>query len=116
VEPGAIGHRTAVILRDAQKDLAHRITIAHWDFYRAFRGWMARITTVDAFYLGLFHGADRVLVPYHFDGNDLDEEPGSMPLRPGGASWWVREHRRTYRFAFDHGAALNLGASPPPRI
>lgn len=68
--------------------------------------WMSRITTVDAFYIGFFHGADRILIPYHFDGNDLDEEPGSMPIVPGGVSAWVRDNLRTYRYSFDDGAVL----------
>jgi DNA-binding CsgD family transcriptional regulator len=102
-----IGHRAAGILRAAQKDLAYQITVAHWDFYRAFREWMARIATVDAFFIGLFHGVDRILVPYHFDGNDLDEEPSSMPIFSGGVSEWVRDNLRTYRYAFDNGNVLN---------
>lgn len=102
----AIGERAGSILRAAQKDLAHQVTVAHWDFYRAFRQWMARITRVDAFYIGLFHGMDRILVPYHFDGNDLDEEPGSVPIVPGGMSEWVRDNRRTYRYSFDGGAVV----------
>lgn len=101
-----IGHRAAAILRDAQKDLANQIAVAHWDFYRAFREWMARITVVDAFYIGLFHGVDRILFPYHFDGNDLDDEPGSMPILPNGVSAWVRDNLRTYRYSFDNGAVL----------
>ena len=101
-----IGQRAGAILRAAQKDLAHQIAVAHWDFYRAFRQWMARITRVDAFYIGLFHGMDRILLPYHFDGNDLDDEPGSMPLMPGGASEWVRDNRRTYRYSFDGGEVI----------
>ena len=101
-----IGHRSAAILRAAQKDLAHQITVAHWDFYRASRVWMSRIATVDAFYIGFFHGVDRILIPYHFDGNDLDEEPGSMPIVPGGVSAWVRDNLRTYRYSFDDGAVL----------
>lgn len=102
-----IGHPAAAILRDAQKDLAYHITVAHWDFYRAVRVWMSRITTVDAFYIGFFHRADRILIPYHFDGNDLDEEPGSMPIMPGGPSAWVRDNLRTYRYSFDGGVVLN---------
>jgi DNA-binding CsgD family transcriptional regulator len=102
----AIGNPAAVILRDAQKDLAYQITVAHWDFYRAFRQWMARITRVDAFYIGLFHGMDRILYPYQFDGNDIDDEPGSLSVMPGGVSEWVRERRRTYRYSFDDGAVL----------
>lgn len=106
---GSLGASTAAVPRAAQKDLAYQITVAHWDFYRAFRAWMARITSVDAFYIGLFHGVDRILLPYHFDGNDLDDEPGSLPIAEGGVSAWVRDHRRTYRYSFDGGAILNRG-------
>lgn len=102
----AIGERAGSILRAAQKDLAHQVTVAHWDFYRAFRQWMARITRVDAFYLGLFHGVDRILYAYQFDGDELADEPGSLTIMRGGVSEWVRDRRRTYRYSFDGGAVL----------
>jgi DNA-binding CsgD family transcriptional regulator len=89
VESPAIGHRTARILRDAQKDLAHQITVAHWDFYRAFRGWMAQVTKVDAFYLGIFHGADPLPVRRRRTGQrpGLDADPAWRRDLTVGRCW-----------------------------
>jgi DNA-binding NarL/FixJ family response regulator len=97
----------ARLLRDALKDLTRQIAVSHWDFYRAFRVWMSRITKVDAFYIGIFHGQDRILFTYHYDGNDLVNAPGSIKVRPGGPSDWVRSRQRTYRYSFDGGVVLN---------
>ena len=107
IEEQRFSRETAILLREAQKDLARQIAVAHWDFYQAFRVWMSRIIQVDAFFIGLFHAHDRILIAYHYDGNDLVNRPGSIKVVPGGPSSWVREHKRTYRFSFDDGAVLN---------
>jgi DNA-binding CsgD family transcriptional regulator len=71
---------------------------------------MGKIAPVDAFYVGLFHGADLLAIPYTYDEHEYDP-PGLLTVGPYGLGAWLLKHKRTYTFAADSGRLLNAGHS-----
>jgi DNA-binding CsgD family transcriptional regulator len=99
----------AVELRQAADELVrHRGN--RFEQFDCVRATMSRLTTVDAFYVAEFVGADSVHYHHQYDG-DVFDLPGSLPVRPGRTAHWVRTHRRTYTYAHDDGRALHAGVA-----
>ena len=71
---------------------------------------MSKIVPLDHFYIGFFHGANRVRYPYGYDGG-MYTDPESHIYGPHGQAAWLLRHRQTYRMQYDNGAALNAGVA-----
>ncbi|TDD44380.1 helix-turn-helix transcriptional regulator [Kribbella antibiotica] len=106
--PLRVDAETAIILREAYHKIAALFRADHYGLYDYVRFVVAKIATVDAFYVGLLHGQTRVRYPYGYDdGRYVD--PDTHRFGPHGQAAWLLKHRQTYRFAYDNGAALHAG-------
>lgn len=67
------------------------------------------LVPVDAFYVGLFHRNDTLVMPYVFSANrELNAD--SSCYGQGGLSHWIRSSGRAYRFGHDAGRLCHAGA------
>jgi DNA-binding CsgD family transcriptional regulator len=97
----------ASLLKLATDDLA-RYRGNRFEQFDCVRHTMSQITKVDAFYVAEFVGEEAVHYHHQYDEDTFDL-PGSAAIVPGRTAYWVRLHRRTYRYAEDNGAALHAG-------
>lgn len=67
------------------------------------------MTPLDAFYVGLFHRDNTLLMPYVFSAN-RDLHADSSCFSQGGLSHWIRSSGRPYRFSQDDGRLCRAGA------
>ncbi|MEV6893752.1 MULTISPECIES: helix-turn-helix transcriptional regulator [Kribbella] len=99
---------TAIILREAYHKIETMFRSDHYGLYDYVRVVAGKVAPVDAFFVGLLQGARRVRYPYgYLDGQYVD--PATHNYGPAGQTAWLIEHRQTYRYAEDGGAALRAG-------
>ncbi|MEQ0560520.1 LuxR C-terminal-related transcriptional regulator [Amycolatopsis sp. NEAU-NG30] len=99
---------TTLILREAFHKIDANYRTDHYGLYDYARAVMSKIVPLDHFYIGFFHGANRVRYPYGYDGG-MYTDPASHIYGPHGQAAWLLKHRQTYRMQYDNGAALNAG-------
>jgi DNA-binding CsgD family transcriptional regulator len=106
--PLRVDAETAIILREAYHKIAALFRADHYGLYDYVRVVAGKIARVDTFFVGLLQGTSRVRYPYGYDeGRYVD--PDTHIFGPNGQTAWLLKHRQTYRFAYDHGAALHAG-------
>ncbi|MFD7160210.1 LuxR C-terminal-related transcriptional regulator [Kribbella sp. NPDC059898] len=106
--PLRVDAETAIILREAYHKIETMFRSDHYGLYDYVRVVAGKVAQVDAFFVGLLQGARRVRYPYgYLDGQYVD--PATHNYGPTGQTAWLIEHRQTYRFADDGGAALRSG-------
>jgi DNA-binding CsgD family transcriptional regulator len=101
---------SAAILYEAYRKILSLASTDHYRMYDLVRNVMAGITTVDAFYVGLFHGQTRIHLPYCYDEEKYDA-PETHTFAPNGPTAWVHRHLRTYRYELDGGRVVRAGLS-----
>jgi hypothetical protein len=101
---------TTLILREAFHKIDANYRNDHYGLYDYARAVMSKIVPLDHFYIGFFHGANRVRYPYGYDGG-MYTDPASHIYGPHGQAAWLLKHRQTYRMQYDNGAALNAGVA-----
>jgi DNA-binding NarL/FixJ family response regulator len=101
---------TTLILREAFHKIDANYRNDHYGLYDYARAVMSKIVPLDHFYIGFFHGANRVRYPYGYDGG-MYTDPASHIYGPHGQATWLLKHRQTYRMQYDNGAALNAGVA-----
>jgi DNA-binding NarL/FixJ family response regulator len=101
---------TTLILREAFHKIDAYYRGDHYGLYDYARAVMSKIVPLDHFYIGFFHGANRVRYPYGYDGG-MYTDPASHIYGPRGQAAWLLKHRQTYRMQYDSGAALNSGVA-----
>ncbi|MCR6489568.1 LuxR C-terminal-related transcriptional regulator [Amycolatopsis sp. OK19-0408] len=101
---------TTLILREAFHKIDANYRGDHYGLYDYARAVMSKIVPLDHFYIGFFHGANRVRYPYGYDGG-MYTDPASHIYGPHGQAAWLLKHRQTYRMQYDNGAALNAGVA-----
>lgn len=101
---------TTLILREAFHKIDANYRGDHYGLYDYARAVMSKIVPLDHFYVGFFHGANRVRYPYGYDGG-MYTDPASHIYGPHGQAAWLLKHRQTYRMQYDNGAALNAGVA-----
>ncbi|EOD63807.1 LuxR C-terminal-related transcriptional regulator [Amycolatopsis vancoresmycina] len=99
---------TTLILREAFHKIDANYRTDHYGLYDYARAVMSKIVPLDHFYVGFFHGANRVRYPYGYDSG-LFTDPESHIYGPHGQAAWLLKHRQTYRMMYDSGAALHAG-------
>jgi DNA-binding CsgD family transcriptional regulator len=105
-----VGPQTAAILSEAHRKIGVLPGGDHYRRYDLVRNVMAGITSVDAFYVGLFQGATRIRLPYCYDGDKYDL-PETHTFAPNGPTAWVFREQRTYRYRMDGGKVVRAGLS-----
>lgn len=86
----------------------------HLDFddrigmFAAVRAAVHAIAPVDAFYIGVFHGRNGMVIPYTYYHDQFVRADYSH-FRNDGLSAWVKTHGATYRFGQDDGRLLCRG-------
>jgi DNA-binding CsgD family transcriptional regulator len=106
--PLRVDAETAIILREAYHKIEALFRADHYGLYDYVRVVAGKIARVDTFFVGLLQGTSRVRYPYGYDdGRYVD--PDTHIFGPNGQTAWLLKHRHTYRFAYDHGAALHAG-------
>ena len=105
-----VSPQVAIILYEAYAKLSGRTGRDHYTMYDYLRVVMSKIAPVDAFYVGLIHGGNRVRFPYSFDG-DTHDDTDSHTIGKSGLTAWLLENKTTYRYAMDQGELLNKGIS-----
>lgn len=105
-----VGPQTAAILSEAHRKIGVLPGGDHYRRYDLVRNVMAGITSVDAFYVGLFQGATRIRLPYCYDGEKYDV-PETHTFAPNGPTAWVFREQRTYRYRMDGGKVVRAGLS-----
>ena len=101
---------TTLVLREAFHKIDANYRNDHYGLYDYARAVMSKIVALDHFYIGFFHGANRVRYPYGYDGG-MYTDPASHIYGPHGQAAWLLKHRQTYRMQYDNGAALNAGVA-----
>lgn len=101
---------TTLILREAFHKIDANYRNDHYGLYDYARAVMSKIVPLDHFYIGFFHGANRVRYPYGYDSGTYSN-PASHIYGPHGQAAWLLKHRQTYRMQYDNGAALNAGVA-----
>ena len=101
---------TAIVLREAFHKIEANYHNDHYGLYDYARAVMGKIVPLDHFYVGFFHGANRVRYPYGYD-NGRYADPASHTYGPHGQAAWLLKHRQTYRRHYDNGATLNAGVA-----
>ncbi|WP_410591428.1 LuxR C-terminal-related transcriptional regulator [Amycolatopsis sp. lyj-23] len=114
-EPGRGGRlrvnaETTLVLREAFHKIDAHYRNDHYGLYDYARAVMSKIVALDHFYIGFFHGANRVRYPYGYDSG-VYTDPESHIYGPHGQAAWLLKHRQTYRMQYDNGAALNAGVA-----
>jgi DNA-binding CsgD family transcriptional regulator len=105
-----VNAETTLILREAFHKIDANYRNDHYGLYDYTRAVMSKIVALDHFYIGFFHGANRVRYPYGYDGG-MHTDPESHIYGPHGQAAWLLKHRQTYRMQYDNGAALNAGVA-----
>ncbi|MEC3977425.1 LuxR C-terminal-related transcriptional regulator [Amycolatopsis sp. H20-H5] len=98
------------MLREAFHKIEANYRNDHYGLYDYVRAVMSKIVPLDHFYIGFFHGANRVRYPYGYDSG-VYTDPASHTYGPHGQAAWLMKHRQTYRMQYDKGAALNAGVA-----
>jgi len=105
--PHRISAATTAMLHEAYYKIA-RFGHDHHAIYDCVRATLAKITQIDAFYVGLLHGANKVRYPYGYEGSQFDDSV-LHTFGLNGPTAWLLKHQQTYRFAYDNGAVLHAG-------
>lgn len=105
-----VSAETTQILREAFHKIDANYRADHYGLYDYARAVMSKIVSLDHFYIGFFHGANRVRYPYGYDGG-MYADPASHTYGPHGQAAWLLKYRQTYRMQYDNGAALNAGVA-----
>ncbi|WP_410574126.1 LuxR C-terminal-related transcriptional regulator [Amycolatopsis sp. cmx-4-61] len=114
-EPGRnarlrVNAETTLVLREAFHKIDAHYRNDHYGLYDYARAVMSKIVALDHFYIGFFHGANRVRYPYGYDSG-MSTDPESHIYGPHGQAAWLLKHRQTYRMQYDNGAALHAGVA-----
>ncbi|MEV6876751.1 LuxR C-terminal-related transcriptional regulator [Amycolatopsis sp. NPDC051128] len=105
-----VSAETTQILREAFHKIDANYRNDHYGLYDYARAVTSKIVPLEHFYIGFFHGANRVRYPYGYD-NGMYSDPASHTYGPHGQAAWLLKHRQTYRMQYDNGAALNAGVA-----
>jgi DNA-binding CsgD family transcriptional regulator len=108
--PFRISAETTAVLNEAYHKVTNQFrgNDFHYALYGYIRMVMCRITPLDNFFVGLLNGPDTVCYPYGWEGDEFSD-PVLYRFTPRGQTAWLLRNKRTYRFAYDNGAALNAG-------
>ncbi|WP_433161752.1 response regulator transcription factor [Kribbella sp. CA-247076] len=106
--PLRVDAETAIILREAYHKIEALFRADHYGLYDYVRVVAGKIARVDTFFVGFLQGSSRVRYPYGYDDGQY-VAPDTHIFGPNGQTAWLLNHRQTYRFAYDGGAALHAG-------
>jgi DNA-binding CsgD family transcriptional regulator len=105
----ALPEEVRLVLRNANRYLARIDTTE--TRHAVFCLWhytMAKICTVDAFYVGLLGEDNTISYPYNFDSGEFTGAD-TAEYGPNGMCAWLVHNKRPYRYSEDGGFLLNRG-------
>jgi DNA-binding CsgD family transcriptional regulator len=104
----SISREVKAILLDADRNIQQLAFGKHHLLYEYIRLVMAKITTVDSFYVGYYCEGKKMIFPYASDGENYDD-PEPVPYSEDGLSVWMLKHKRFYCYRHDNGLLLLKG-------